>query len=82
MKSSYDMVEGRYYTSESFYPVSGYAFGRMTNRDDMYGDYYHGDGEVILESVASGHNVCVASAVNVAPTESIQCEDTGLSNST
>lgn len=81
-KTYYDMVEGRYYDSSNFYPVEGYAFGRLTNHDDAYGDYYNGDGEVILEKVTNGVNACTSSAVNVKPTESIQCSKNGLSNST
>ncbi len=78
----YDMVEGRYYTTQGFYPVDGYAYAKLTNHDDAYGDNYSGDGEVILEKVSDGKNACVSSAVNVKPTYSIRCNKNGLPNST
>ncbi len=79
-RTYHDMVEGRYYFSDGFNPLNGYAYASLTNHDDVYGDNYLGDGQIILERVDNGDNACVASALAVAPNESVVCSKTSLPN--
>lgn len=83
-KVTENMAEDKWYYSEQFLPVNGYAFAKLSNREDLYaGTNFTGDGEVQLRRIDVGYDntQCTNYKNGLAAKEYVECGKTGLSDS-